>query len=317
MNGPLLVITDLSAAECASHLPGAVGMPTGTSTAGASNWRHRVLQRLDWQAPALLPLAQVIAARPGHWALATPINLVAGLSAVHVPFGAVLLLQAEEQQLLARDLAASPMGRDIALDFVSPSLALVALPRSLAATTHDPIALAGADPGEFLPSGQDGAELKRLMTELQMWLHDHPLNKQRGQRGWPAVNTLWLWGLSQEAMGDAPLELPILLGRDPAMRALWQRQGGQVGEVPRGLEPWLASAAGSSIAVLEIAALDPDPALAWSMFEEHWLAPLTQGRWRRHVDELEVYCGGQSWTFRAGRIRRGARGLARWLRGKS
>ena len=36
--------------------------------------------------------------------------------------------------------------------------------------------------------------MRRLMTELQMLLHEHPVNEARAARGVPTVNAVWLWG---------------------------------------------------------------------------------------------------------------------------
>jgi hypothetical protein len=32
------------------------------------------------------------------------------------------------------------------------------------------------------------------MNELQMLLHDHPVNQAREERGEPVINSLWFWG---------------------------------------------------------------------------------------------------------------------------
>ncbi len=36
--------------------------------------------------------------------------------------------------------------------------------------------------------------LTRTINEIQMFLHNHPLNKRRESAGYPAVNSVWLWG---------------------------------------------------------------------------------------------------------------------------
>ncbi len=41
--------------------------------------------------------------------------------------------------------------------------------------------------------------LYRWLNEVQMVLHQHPVNAARSQRGQPAVNSLWLWGGSNAA----------------------------------------------------------------------------------------------------------------------
>jgi hypothetical protein len=50
----------------------------------------------------------------------------------------------------------------------------------------------GAPP--WSPAGPDAPWLKRLLTEIQMLLHEHPVNQARERLGQLPVNSLWLWG---------------------------------------------------------------------------------------------------------------------------
>ena len=59
--------------------------------------------------------------------------------------------------------------------------------------------LAGRAVGSFMTvhgneHTPDSAVLQRLGSELQMLLHDHPVNQQRVSAGQQPVNALWLWG---------------------------------------------------------------------------------------------------------------------------
>lgn len=57
-----------------------------------------------------------------------------------------------------------------------------------------PSFLANRNASAYLPEGEDSGQWRRLMTELQMLLHAHPLNEQREQQGKLPVNSLWFWG---------------------------------------------------------------------------------------------------------------------------
>jgi hypothetical protein len=45
-----------------------------------------------------------------------------------------------------------------------------------------------------LPQGAEGRRWRAVLTEIQVLLHQHPLNAERRTRGLPPVNSLWLWG---------------------------------------------------------------------------------------------------------------------------
>ena len=45
-----------------------------------------------------------------------------------------------------------------------------------------------------LPIDRATAHWRRLSNEVQMLLHDHPVNLRRQQAGQVPVNALWFWG---------------------------------------------------------------------------------------------------------------------------
>lgn len=57
-----------------------------------------------------------------------------------------------------------------------------------------PSRVLGDDIYAHLPEGDLGRRWRRLMSEAQVILHNHPLNEARVRAGKPAVNTLWFWG---------------------------------------------------------------------------------------------------------------------------
>jgi hypothetical protein len=80
----------------------------------------------------------------------------------------------------------------------------------------------GASVFENLPVGADAKRFRRVMTEAQMLLHDHPVNQSRETRREPVVNSIWLWG--EGALPTPPLgRYAHVVGDDPiaAGVALW------------------------------------------------------------------------------------------------
>lgn len=67
--------------------------------------------------------------------------------------------------------------------------------------SYPPSFLANRNASTFLPDGDGAAPWRRLMTEVQMLLHSHPVNQRREQRGLMPVNSVWFWG-------GAPLQQP-------------------------------------------------------------------------------------------------------------
>lgn len=164
-------------------------------------WRLAFARSIGREDVALASPASVVASSAGlpidAW-LATPLHLIAGLTTLHLPTDGVLRLSADE----ARDLAAR-----FALTFGADGLTLHPLDdgsmllsglSSCAAETVDPALLSSQFSSQALesaqPAGEGAATLRALMTEIEMWLHDLPLNRQREEVGLPPIRSLWLWG---------------------------------------------------------------------------------------------------------------------------
>lgn len=68
---------------------------------------------------------------------------------------------------------------------------LASVPRMQTVAWH---AVAGRDVKHLLPQGPDAPFWHRLFNEIQMVLHEHPVNLAREQRGALAVNSVWFSG---------------------------------------------------------------------------------------------------------------------------
>lgn len=55
-------------------------------------------------------------------------------------------------------------------------------------------AAAGRNVDGYLPSGADARRYRRLLNEIQMSWHEHPVNRERATRGEPEINSVWLSG---------------------------------------------------------------------------------------------------------------------------
>lgn len=82
----------------------------------------------------------------------------------------------------------------------------------------------GDDLAQHLPQGPEGRRWRVLINEIQVTLHQHPLNQQRPARGLPPVNSLWLWGGG--ILPDAVrTELNAVISDDLLLQALASHAG--------------------------------------------------------------------------------------------
>ena len=143
------------------------------------------------------------------------------------------------------------------------------------ATTALSVAV-GRDIDPLLPHGADAMRFRAQLNELQMLLHDHPLNQAREARGELPVNSLWLWGGGTKPVASA-IRMPVY-ARAGEARALGAFCGAPVHPLPRHLEkPMLETECVVLLDELTNAGQYGD-AYGWReairVLEANWLAPL-------------------------------------------
>ncbi len=236
-------------------------------------WREALLPRtartdLEGVAPACVAAAAVEMSCPASpptlppgahsacW-IATPLHLRAGLQRLHLDPGGLLRLPAAEQAQLSAGFARSFAASGYVLAPLSSGDFLLLTPDIAPLATSEPARCAGRDLSALMPSATAPAPLRRLLTEMEMWLHTDPVNAQRLQRDAPAVTSLWPWGASGRIVRPAPgraVALPLAWGRDAWLEGLWRLQGSMVRPTPQRFEEVLGAGSHTGVLVVEMAA---------------------------------------------------------------
>lgn len=239
-----------------------------------------------------------------HW-LATPLHFFVGIDSVHLHPEGVLQLSAEEQQRLAAEFARVFAGSQWSLSAVGERELLVTGP-PLYASAEDPLLLLSRAPEACLPRGPDANALRRLGSEIELWLHEHPLNLERTRRGQLPVTGLWLWGGALQAGSESgsastPIvasAMPLLYGRDTYAEACWRLRSEPTRALPESwqAEPTLARSRRDQI-VLWPLHLGEGLMPALLELEGQWLAPLIAAVRKRAITRLYVLLAGQSYRL--------------------
>ncbi len=245
-------------------------------------WQAQVLHRLGLQPHASAPttaLGSGLNREHGSWLHAEFVHLAAGLDDL-----ALVPLRQDQalDDLAQRELEAHLAGltRDDGYEWLSAGAAHFLYTRATVhAETCAPDAAARMPLVEAMPRGDDARALRRLMTELQMQLHEHPVNAQRDRAGLLAANSVWLWGLGEQA-SSANVQLPTAFADDPFVRGLYRSHGQRCEPLPRDGAALASQAAGEVLVLLHCDAL-PD-------FDALWLAPLEQAVNAGHIQQLEL-----------------------------
>ncbi len=124
---------------------------------------------------------------------------------------------------------------------------------------------------DVLPQGKDGPVLRRLLTEAQMLLHEHPVNAKRERRKLRTANAVWLTGVGEFAELQVT-SLPVIASDGAYLKGLCGLHGGRALPVPASAA---AAMSGTRPGLVELPALgDSDPAVPLNELERDWFAPL-------------------------------------------
>lgn len=132
----------------------------------------------------------------GSWLRADPAHLRADLARGRMlACGDDLALTTDEADALLKPLKPLFGDEGFPISAPTPGRWYLALPAEVRLPPmSSPDDALGDDLHEHLPAGDDGRRWRRLLSEAQITLHNHPLNEERIAAGKAPVNSLWFWG---------------------------------------------------------------------------------------------------------------------------
>jgi len=235
--------------------------------------RFQVSKQRDWPVAPYTLLADGGVPGGAFWMRADPVHLSVARDSLGFD-GAALDLSRSEADALTGTLNRH-FGKTLVFRSLRPERWYFSLPEAPELATTPPWAARGTAIGDKLPSGADAMRFRAFMNEVQMLLHEHPVNTEREAHGAPAVNSVWFWG---GGILDAPRAQPfsIVLAEDPLARGLALAARISARQLPANAGVMLATlpAKGVALIVLDSAS---NAALERDWFEP-LLAALEHGR---------------------------------------
>lgn len=298
-------------------------LPWSGADAAVGDARSALLARLGRADLASLPAAALIAraraaaerAAPAGdtpWLL-SPLHCVAGLDRLHLAPEGVLDLPASQWAELCASFARELGAGSLTLTALDGRTALLQGAAWGELATIEPVELSGSDLRSCQPRGAAAARWRALQGEIEMWLHEHPVNRLRARAGQPPVTTLWLWGgaatADAAAASSAPAPVQGVGGTDPVLVGF-----GAWGRALATLEPRVQVVEDSpSLDFATLAAAHPDGAFAVCVsaaadageVERRWLLPAAQRFDRGGLDAVMLRHRDRVWRLERRRWWRG------------
>ena len=237
----------------------------------------------------------------GTWACAAPVHLVAALDHLRLASPAPLPLGAEESRELVADLNQRLAGSGFTLHADGRGW-LCRCPDQLDCRAPPPDQAIGGNLRQLMPTGRDAARVIAWVNELQMVLHEHPLNARRESRGLPPVNSVWLWGFGAAGpvQGTAA---EVLVTDDDWLAGLWRLHGADAAD-PSALVAVLAGEAATvRVGIAAAPGTGPvaqDPAAGLEALERQVSVPLRRALQSGALTEVSMLAGPAVWQLGPG-----------------
>lgn len=166
-----------------------------------------IARQQDW------PLAPITLATDGgvagdaYWLRADPVHLQVMRDRIVLADSSVIVLSSDEAAALAETIGRH-FGADLSPQPLHPQRWYLRFPNAPRLVTTPLSVAVGRDIDRLLPQGADALQFRTWLNELQMLLHEHPVNLAREARGELPANSLWLWGGGREPVRR---EIPVAI----------------------------------------------------------------------------------------------------------
>lgn len=184
--------TAATRAPALAHLIAIAGTPLREKggTAAALAARYGVAPQTDWPLAPLRLAALGVDPEAAYWLAADPVTLEVGRADVSLAGVVTDLARADADALLAT-LNAHFAADGLTFVAPRPDAFFVRAARPMRLATHFPGAALGRTLRAMLPYGEDAQLWRRWHSEVEMLLHEHPVNVARERAGRPLANSLW------------------------------------------------------------------------------------------------------------------------------
>ena len=229
--------------------------------------------------------------------LATPVALEARLDHVRLLDRGLLHLDKADRERCREEFSRVFGPQHLLHDGGERAFFLTGLPAT-GVPSVDPARIIGAEIGPALP-GRDAGEMRRLWTEIEMWLQGASFNSERARAGKQRVSALWLWGARARPSGGGRIEPwqanAVYFGGDPMIAALGRFEAGGASGVPKQLAHLDSDA---PHVVVEFAALTGESHESLEALDANWFASVKSALVTRDILEVDLVANDR--RFRIG-----------------
>lgn len=155
----------------------------------------------------------------------------------------------------------------------------------------------GKDQLQTFPKGKDSTFWKKLLTELQMYLHGSPVNTQHIKKGIALINSLYFWGCTNAVLPQ--IRLDSLYSNSNLIKSCGFKNAIETQNLPDSWSMKYASENSCQFVDMELIWLRKQGLIsAWQQqvvhYEKYWFSPLIQAVKKHQIDRVSLVLSADS-----------------------
>jgi len=229
-----------------------------------------------------------------YWIRADPVHLRIEQNHIMLADSQIFQISKEEAGQITRDLNINLGNQDFSFLPLRPDRWYIQKSRALEVQTYTLSQVTCMNINNFLPTGNESITWHRIFNEIQMLLHEHPINQARESRGELAINSVWFWG-----GGNMPQSIHSpyshVWSDDDLPRALSLASHTNHSKLPSSATEWLqAGIVGNHLMVLDalLSKAKYKNAYGWREtlkdMEQNWFSPLYAALKKGKINQLTI-----------------------------
>ena len=238
--------------------------------------------------------------RDQNWRLRIdPVYVQSDLSTIHLLAHEAINLQQDEAAALVESLNEHFQQDGWQITVATSHCWYLTAPQKTRLSTTPLYQAMGENMNAWLPVGDDAGYWHSVLNEIQMLLHQHPVNQVRQEKGQVSVNSVWLWGsgvLPESVVNDNfQLYTDELIAQGLAM--LSSTTSGSLDEIKKKLSHGDFSSTENDLIIDDRLLVRQygfdinrwfDALLS---LEQEWFVPLLKALQQKNIDQLEIITG--------------------------
>ena len=244
--------------------------------------RYGIARQSDWPLAAIRAASFGLVTGADYWLAADPVTLVVGRDEVSFT-GIVDDLASADAGALVSTLNAHFAADGIEFMAPRPDAIFARLATAPRLLTHPPAVTSDRPLRSRLPEGPDAPKFRRWQSEIQMLLHEHPVNVEREKVGSPPVNGVWFSGGGVLPPRPSPLPAISTYADAGIAVALAAHGGAPAQPLPLSLAIALESASGAELVVVA-----PGSGVTLARIEHSYAEPARSAVARGQLSEVSI-----------------------------